>query len=137
MKTLIFSSQVVLDGVPAGFSGAFKMLHLETGQLYNYRVHIPRHIYVGTQIRGMGSVAEDLKWRECMFYALTTFIDAYNAEHGCLPSDKNKYQDRRPYTSDLDPFGKKIYFLVESNKRRLLEDNQLVIVDSSNEVPQQ
>jgi hypothetical protein len=137
MKTLVFSSRVVLDGFPAGFSGSFKMLHLETGQLYNYRVHIPRHVYVGTQVKGIGSQAEDLKWWEYMFYALTVFIDEYNAEYGCLPADTNKYQDRRPYTSERETFGKKIYFLVERSKRRSLEEKQLILIDNSDVVPHQ
>ncbi|MCE7042856.1 hypothetical protein [Dyadobacter sp. CY312] len=137
MKTLTFSSRVVLDGLPVGFSGIFKMLHLETGQLYNYRVHIPKHVYIGTQVKGMGSRAEDVKWWECMYYALTVFIREFNAEYGYLPSDANKYQDRRPYTSDLEAFGKKIYFMVEGSKRRSLEEKQLVLIDSSDAVPHQ
>ncbi|SKB86126.1 hypothetical protein [Dyadobacter psychrophilus] len=134
MKNLVFSTKVVLDGMPDGFSGRFKMLHLETGQLYNYRVHIPKHIYVGTQIPGMGSREEDLKWWQCMFYSLTRFIEAFNSEYGHLPTDINKYQDRRSYTSDCEPFGKKIIFVVDPRRLRSLEDSQLVIIDHADAV---
>jgi hypothetical protein len=129
MKTLIFSSKVALDGLPSGFSGVFKMLHMETGQLYVYRVHIAKHIYVGSHIQGMGSSAEDEKWRQCMFYALIAFIKKYNAVYGHLPSDRNIYQDRRPYTSDEQPIGEKVYFLVEESKCRSLHERELTLED--------
>lgn len=131
MKTLVFSTKVTLDGLPSGFSGSFKMLHMETGQLYTYRVHIAKHIYVGTQVPGMGSREEDEKWWQCMFQGLTAFIAAYNDVYGCLPTDRNIYQDRRPYTSEEQPFGQKVYFLVEEGKRRSLEQRELILQDFS------
>lgn len=134
MKTLVFSPRVVLDGMPAGFSGVFKMLHIETGQLYLYKVHIPGHIYVGTQIPGSGSAQEDLQWWQSMFYALTEFITTYNTVHGCLPTDQNVYQDRRPYTSERNPLGEKIHFMVERNKVRSLDDKKIIIFDIT-EIP--
>ncbi|MCF0054526.1 hypothetical protein [Dyadobacter sp. CY356] len=131
IKTLVFSPKVVLDGMPAGFSGSFKMLHMETGQLYQYRVHVPKHVYVGTQMSGCGSREEDLKWWQCMFYGLTKFIADYNNSYGHLPSDQNTYNDRRGYTSDRQPFGEKIQFVVEEKKRRFLEDKQVVLYSNT------
>lgn len=134
MKTLVFSPRVVLDGMPAGFSGTFKTLHIETGQLYLYKVHVPRHVYIGTQIPGNGSITEDIEWWQSMFYALTEFITTYNAVHGCLPPDQNVYQDRRPYTSEQKPLGEKIHFMVEKKKVRSLDDTKLIIFDIT-EIP--
>jgi hypothetical protein len=131
MKTLVFSTKVVLDGLPAGFSGMFKMLHLETGELYIYRVHLAKHIYVGSHITGMGSHEENVKWWECMFHGLANFLEEYNITYGYLPTDKNIYQDRRPYTSEKQPFGKKVYFIVEEGKQRPLSEKQLVIHDTT------
>jgi len=131
MKTLVFSTRVALDGLPAGFSGTFKMLHLETGELYLYRVHLPKHIYVGSHVAGMGSAADDLNWWQSMFHALTVFLEEYNTTYGYLPTDKNIYQDRRPYTAEHEPFGKKVYFMVEKSKRRSLEEKELILHEAS------
>ncbi|MCF2446670.1 hypothetical protein L0657_22120 [Dyadobacter sp. CY345] len=130
MKTLVFSSKVVPNSVPTGFLGIFKMLHLETGELYVYRVLIPKHIYAGSQVAGKGSVQEDSNWCQSMFYALAEFLSVYNTTYGHLPSDKNIYQDRRSYTSDQQPFGTKVYYLVEKSKRRSLDDKELILEDA-------
>ena len=130
MKTLVFSSKVVRDSFPTGFSAVFKMLHLETGMLYLYRVQVPKHIYGGSQVAGMGSPEDDLKWCQSMFHALTAFLSAYNTAYGHLPSDQNIYQDRRPYTSDQQSFGAKVYFLVEKGKRRSLDQKELILQDT-------
>jgi hypothetical protein len=133
MKTLVFSTKVTLDGLPAGFSGTFKMLDMETGELYVYRVHIPKHIYVGSHVAGRGTKEDDWKWWESMFYALTVFLEAYYVAYGCLPSDNNIYQDRRSYTSEQQPLGIKIVFMVERCKRRSMEDRELVLQTSRNQ----
>lgn len=134
MKTLVFSAKVVLDGVPAGFSGRFKMLHLETGELYMYRVHITKQKYTGTHVPGMGSPDEDIAWWQRMFHALVTFIEQYNLEYGYLPSDRNIYQDSRFYTGEK-MFGKKIPFLVEEGKQRNLADKEVILQDFAGQAP--
>lgn len=134
MKTLVFSAKVVLDGVPAGFSGRFKMLHLETGELYMYPVHITKQKYTGTHVPGMGSPEEDIAWWQRMFHALVTFIEQYNLEYGYLPSDRNIYQDSRFYTGEK-MFGKKIPFLVEEGKQRNLADKEVILQDFAGQTP--
>lgn len=128
MKTLVFSPKVALDGVPAGFSGRFKMLHLESGQLYVYRVHITKQRYTGTHVPGMGSPEEDIAWWQRMYHALISFIERYNREYGYLPSDQNIYQDSRFYTGE-SLFGKKIGFVVEEGMQRDLADREVVLQD--------
>lgn len=128
MKTLVFSTKVVLDGVPAGFSGRFKALHLESGQLYVYRVHITKQKYIGTHVPGMGSPSEDIAWWQRMFHALVSFIERYNREYGYLPSDKNIYQDSRFYTGE-GLFGNKVGFLVDVAMQRKLTDREVVLQD--------
>ncbi|SDE45012.1 hypothetical protein SAMN04487996_10579 [Dyadobacter soli] len=128
MKTLVFSTKVVLDGVPAGFSGRFKMLHLESGQLYVYRVHITKQKYTGTHVPGMGSAEEDHAWWQRMFHALVSFVERYNREYGYLPSDKNIYQDSRFYTGER-MFGNKISFTVDEAKQRDLADREVILRD--------
>jgi hypothetical protein len=127
MKTLVFSSKVTLDGVPAGFSGQFKMLHTESGRLYVYRVHISKQSYSGSHLPGGGTKEQDVDWWKSMFYALTTFIEMYNSKHGDLPSDKNTYHDGRYYTPDDDMFGEKIRFRVEYRKQRDLNQKELLL----------
>lgn len=134
MKTLVFSTKVVLDGIPAGFSGCFKMLHLETGQLYVYRVHITKQKYTGTHVPGMGSPEEDLAWWQRMFHALVSFIERYNREYGYLPSDANIYQDSRSYTGET-MFGKKINFMVDEAMQRDLADREVVLRDFADQAP--
>lgn len=136
MKTLVFSPKVALDGVPAGFSGRFKMLHLESGQLYVYRVHITKQKYTGTHVPGMGSPEEDLAWRQRMYHALVSFIELYNREYGYLPSDQNMYQDGRFYTGE-SLFGKKIGFVVEEAMQRDLAERQVVLRDLAGQTPSQ
>lgn len=136
MKTLVFSPKVALDGVPAGFSGRFKMLHLESGQLYVYRVHITKQKYTGTHVPGMGSPEEDLAWRQRMYYALISFIELYNREYGYLPSDQNMYQDGRFYTGE-SLFGKRIGFVVEEAMQRDLAERQVVLRDLAGQTPSQ
>ncbi|MCF0071054.1 hypothetical protein LZD49_11270 [Dyadobacter sp. CY261] len=128
MKTLVFATKIVLDGVPAGFSGRFKMLHLETGELYVYRVHITKQKYTGSHVPGMGSTAEDNLWWQRMFYALVSFIEKYNGEYGCLPSDQNIYQDSRSYSGEK-MFGNKIHFIVEERKYRDFSEREVVLTD--------
>jgi len=134
MKTLVFSTKVVLDGVPAGFSGRFKMLHLESGELYVYRVHITKQKYTGTQVPGMGSPEEDIAWWRRMFHALVSFIERYNREYGYLPSDKNIYQDSRYYTGE-SMFGKKISFVVEEAMQRDLNEREVILRDFADQAP--
>lgn len=132
MKTLIFSSKVELDGVPAGFSGRFKVLHMETGQLYVYRVHITKQKYTGSHVPGMGSPAEDMAWWQRLFHALVSFIEKYNREYGYLPSDTNIYQDSRFYTGE-QMFGIKIPFIVDEGKQRDLAEREVVLADQTDE----
>lgn len=134
MKTLVFSTKVVLDGVPAGFSGRFKMLHLESGRLYVYRVHITKQKYTGTHVPGMGSREEDIAWWQRMFHALVSFIEQYNREYGYLPSDQNIYQDSRFYTGEK-MFGKKISFVVDEAMQRDLDDREVVLSDFADHLP--
>ena len=134
MKTLVFSTKVVLDGVPAGFSGRFKMLHLESGQLFVYRVHITKQKYAGTHVPGMGSPEEDIAWWQRMFHALVSFIERYNREYGYLPSDKNIYQDSRFYTGE-GLFGNKIGFAVDEAMQRDLADREVVLPDFADQAP--
>lgn len=134
MKTLVFSTKVVLDGVPAGFSGRFKMLHLESGRLYVYRVHITKQRYTGTQVPGMGSTEEDITWQQRMFHALVSFIERYNYEYGQLPSDENIYQDSRSYTGER-MFGKKVGFMVDETLQRDLADREVVLRDFVDQAP--
>lgn len=129
MKTLIFSSNVTLDGKPAGFSGQFKMLHTETGRMYIYKVHVSKHSYSGSHLPGGGSTKEDQAWWKSMYYALTVFIEKYNQVHGELPSDKNTFYDGRYYTPDDNMFGEKIRFRVEGRKQRDLNNRELVLED--------
>lgn len=134
MKTLVFSTKVVLDGVPAGFSGRFKMLHLESGQLYEYRVHITKQKYTGTHVPGMGSAEDDNAWWQRMFHALVSFIERYNREYGYLPSDKNIYQDSRSYTGER-MFGTKIGFIVDETMQRDLADREVILHDFADQAP--
>lgn len=110
------------------------MLHLESGQLYVYRVHITKQKYTGTQVPGMGSHQEDVAWWQRMFYALVSFIERYNREYGYLPSDKNIYQDSRFYTGER-LFGNKISFIVEEAKQRDLTEKEVVLQDSEDQAP--
>lgn len=132
MKTLIFSSKVELDGVPAGFSGRFKVLHMETGQLYVYRVHITKQKYTGSHVPGMGSPAEDMAWWQRLFHALVSFLERYNREYGYLPTDTNIYQDSRFYTGE-QMFGTKIPFIVDEGKQRDLAEREVVLADQTDE----
>ncbi|GGH35067.1 hypothetical protein GCM10007423_26440 [Dyadobacter endophyticus] len=134
IKTLVFSTKVALDGVPAGFSGRFKMLHIESGRLYVYRVHITKQKYTGTHVPGMGSPQEDIAWWERMFHALVSFIERYNLAYGYLPSDQNVYQDSRFYTGER-LFGSKISFVVDETMRRDLADREVVLQDFADRAP--
>lgn len=134
IKTLVFSTKVALDGVPAGFSGRFKMLHIESGRLYMYRVHITKQKYTGTHVPGMGSPQEDIAWWERMFHALVSFIERYNLAYGYLPSDQNVYQDSRFYTGER-LFGSKISFVVDETMRRDLADREVVLQDFADRAP--
>jgi len=109
------------------------MLHLESGQLYVYRVHITKQKYTGTHVPGMGTPDEDVAWWQRMFHALVTFIDRYNREYGYLPSDKNIYQDSRFYTGET-MFGKKISFVVEETMRDL-NDREVILPDFADQPP--
>lgn len=130
MKTLVFSSKVLLDGKPAGFSGQFKMLHTESGNMYVYKVHVSRQSYSGSHLPGTGSAEQDQAWWRSMFYALVAFLENYNRIHGELPSDKNTFHDGRFYTPDHDMFGEKVRFRVEYRKQRDLNEKELILQDS-------
>ena len=110
------------------------MLHLESGQLYVYRVHITKQKYTGTHVPGMGSPEEDIAWWQRLFYALVSFTERYNKEYGYLPTDKNIYQDSRFYTGE-GLFGNKINFIVDEAMQRDLADREVILADFADQTP--
>lgn len=125
-KTLIFSIKPGLSTTFAGFMGQFKMLCLETGQLYCYRVHLSNRRY-GAGPNSERSHSGDLHCQQRMFSGLAAFIREYHKEYGSLPSDLNIYHDGRSYTDSGNFFGKKICMKITENDIRLLTDTQLIL----------
>jgi hypothetical protein len=125
-KTLVFSVKPGLEATPAGYMGCFKMLCLETGQLYNYRVHVSNRPS-GPCSAQERSRENDIRCQQKMFFALTVFLKEYHAAYGSLPVDSNVYHDGRRYTDSGDFFGKKIWFKVTENDLRDLTDKQLAL----------
>lgn len=105
--------------------GHFKMLCLETGQLYSYRVHVATRRY-GAFPNTERSRAGDLLCQQRMFCGLAAFIREYYQEYGSLPSDLNIYHDGRSYTDSGNFFGKKICLKI-SEGTRPLTDTQLLL----------
>jgi hypothetical protein len=106
--------------------GHFKMLCLETGQLYSYRVHVTNRQpgpYPGEERKR----ERDLLCQQKMFFALAVFLNEYHAEYGRLPSDRNVYHDGRRYTDSENFFGKKIWFKITDSSLRPLSENQLIL----------
>jgi hypothetical protein len=125
-KTLIFSIKPGLSATSAGFMGQFKMLCLETGQLYCYRVHLSARRY-GPRPDTERSRQGDLHCQQRMFAGLAAFVTEYHKEYGSLPSDLNIYHDGRSYTDSGNFFGKKICLKITENDIRPLTDTQLVL----------
>ena len=119
--TLVFSGGHKLNEVPAGYAAEFKMLHIQTGQLYHYHLCISKHRYQ----QKIGNKDNEKSWRERIFFALTVFVKDFYREYGCFPSASNIYHEGRSYSDSGNFFGKKICFKVSDHQTRQLWDNQL------------
>ena len=125
-ETLVFSTCERLKDTPAGYAAEFKMLHMQTGQLYIYRLCVTKIRYEG-RILSQDKRENDKRWQQRMFFGLTEFIDTYYREYGCFPSPSNIYHDGRCYSDSGNFFGKRICFKVPDKQSRSMEDNQFII----------